>query len=145
MTPGGGPVEAGGQEDQHTSVTMPISDRHPWWECSKGDLFRHHTSVCLLVWPLRSHWDGETGSRGHQREPGTSGPGVARRKKKQCCVKMCSEETACSPSFIPASPPPPIIPPPLQSPSSTGANAAKGSLKLTRLKASAHLAFPQLH
>lgn len=45
----GGPTHgAGVQEALRTSVIMPISDRRKWWECSKGDLIHHHTSVCLL-------------------------------------------------------------------------------------------------
>lgn len=91
-----------------------------------------HQCVPVIVAPAFS-WDGETGSRGENREQETSVRGY--RYKKQCCGKMCTEKTACSPSFFPASP---IKAPPFRFP------VQQELMWLQARYASAHLAFPGL-
>lgn len=59
-----------------------------------------HQCVPVIVAPAFS-WEGETGSRG---ETENTKHLRGYRYKKQCCGKMCSEKTACSPSFFPAFP-----------------------------------------
>lgn len=116
-------------ELEYRKTNIPVSSCQLVIDVSGGNAQRE---IYFIITPVCACYCGPCvlvgwGDGFTRRKPRTRNICRGYRYKKQCCGKMCTEKTACSPSFFPASP----IPAPSRFPVQQELTwHAKGSVRL---------------